>query len=310
MTWADTIGNAKTLDAWRRDVRLVFDGETAEALNMPFSGRPLAINPDQRMIYGQVDGVTKPVSRIVLGSVMLDIDRLPYSFALLDFFFERGGNCIDTAWIYRQGGAEKCVGAWIQKRGIREKIALIGKGAAPIQYCTPALVTSQLMESLERLQTDYVDVYLIHRDNPQIPVGEFVECLNQHYRAGHTAPSAARIGRSSASRRAMRTRRRTVFVGLRPVVRTFRWPSGTSRPGQTALAPRIKPPGSGIGGQAWPSSRGPAKPPGFSPTAIAKTNLTNREPRTSPGCGSVIAIFSGCSEHESLRKARGSRPIR
>jgi aryl-alcohol dehydrogenase-like predicted oxidoreductase len=137
-----------------------------------------------QMSYGQVAGVTIPVSRLVLGSMTVDMDRLMHSFAILDFFFEHGGNCIDTAWIYRQGSAEKCVGAWIESRRIRQKIVLIGKGGAPIQYCTPPLITSQLMESLERLRTDYVDIYLLHRDNPQIPVGEFVECLNEHYRAG------------------------------------------------------------------------------------------------------------------------------
>jgi aryl-alcohol dehydrogenase-like predicted oxidoreductase len=138
----------------------------------------------QKMSYARVAGITNPVSRIVLGSLTVDLDRLPYSFALLDFFFERGGNCIDTAWIYRQGSAEKCVGAWMESRRIREKLVLIGKGGAPIQYCTPAIISSQLMESLERLRTDYLDIYLIHRDNPEIPVGEFVECLNEHHHAG------------------------------------------------------------------------------------------------------------------------------
>jgi aryl-alcohol dehydrogenase-like predicted oxidoreductase len=139
--------------------------------------------PDPRMNYGSVDGATKPVSRIVLGSMVVDFDRLPFSFALLDFFFEHGGNCLDTAWVYRRGDAEKCVGAWIEKQAIRDQIVLIGKGAATV-HCTPELVTTQLLESLERLRTDYVDIYLMHRDNPHVPVGEFVECLNEHHRLG------------------------------------------------------------------------------------------------------------------------------
>jgi aryl-alcohol dehydrogenase-like predicted oxidoreductase len=139
--------------------------------------------PDHGMSYGNVDGATKQVSRIVLGSMVVDVDRLPFSFALLDFFFEQGGNCIDTAWVYRLGNAEKCVGAWIEKQAIRDEIVLIGKGAATV-HCTPELVTTQLLESLERLCTDYVDIYLMHRDNPKVPVGEFVECLNEHYRSG------------------------------------------------------------------------------------------------------------------------------
>jgi aryl-alcohol dehydrogenase-like predicted oxidoreductase len=40
------------------------------------------------------------------------------------------------------------------------------------------------MESLDRLQTDYVDIYMLHRDNLDVPVGEFVDVLNEHLRAG------------------------------------------------------------------------------------------------------------------------------
>ena len=184
VTWADSVENMKTLDAWRREVNLVFEREKIAALTVPFSGMPLNVAPDNWMRYNTVDGVAYPVSRIVLGSMSVDIGRLAYSVALLDYFFERGGNCIDTAWIYRQGNSEKGVAAWIEHRRIREKIVLIGKGAAPIQNCTPTVVTEQLIESLERLRTDYVDIYLMHRDNPEVPVGEFVECLNEHWRAG------------------------------------------------------------------------------------------------------------------------------
>jgi aryl-alcohol dehydrogenase-like predicted oxidoreductase len=136
------------------------------------------------MNYGRVNGLVSPVSRLVLGSMPVDINALPDSYALLDFFFEHGGNCIDTAWLYRRGDSEKCVGAWIENRGIRSKIVIIGKGAAPVERCTPAVITSQLEESLERLRTDYVDIYLMHRDNPEIPVEAFVDCLNEHYRSG------------------------------------------------------------------------------------------------------------------------------
>jgi predicted dehydrogenase/aryl-alcohol dehydrogenase-like predicted oxidoreductase len=184
MTWAESVGNMKTLDAWRREVNLVFEREKIEALTVPFTGRPLDVAPDHRMGYSTVDGVTIPVSRIVLGSMSIDSNRLAYSVALLDYFFERGGNCIDTAWIYRTGNSEKGVATWIERRQIREKIVLIGKGGAPIQNCTPTMVTAQLFESLERLRTDYIDIYLMHRDNPELPVGEFVECLNEHWRAG------------------------------------------------------------------------------------------------------------------------------
>lgn len=123
------------------------------------------------------------MSRIGLGSVMFSPDRMELSGELLDSFVEQGGNCIDTAWVYGKGAAEKAVGVWIEDREVREQIVLIGKGAATAR-CTPEMVTAQLTESLERLRTGYLDLYLMHRDNVEIPVGEFVECLNKQHRAG------------------------------------------------------------------------------------------------------------------------------
>src|SRR5690606_35751807 len=52
----------------------------------------------------------------------------------------------------------------------------------PLVY--PDVVGRQLGETLERLKTDYVDVYFIHRDNPIIPVGEFVDAMDEQVRAG------------------------------------------------------------------------------------------------------------------------------
>jgi aryl-alcohol dehydrogenase-like predicted oxidoreductase len=114
---------------------------------------------------------------------MFSPDRTEFFGELLDSFVEQGGNCIDTAWVYGKGAAEKAVGAWIEDRGVREQIVLIGKGAATVR-CTPEKVTAQLAESLERLRTSYLDLYLIHRDNVDVSVGEFVECLNEQHRAG------------------------------------------------------------------------------------------------------------------------------
>ncbi len=40
------------------------------------------------------------------------------------------------------------------------------------------------MQSLDRLKMDYLDIYFMHRDNPEIPVGEFIDVLNEHVKAG------------------------------------------------------------------------------------------------------------------------------
>ena len=180
MTWEDSLGNMRTLDRWRKKIGLVFDNETPEALATPTSGRAPAPRTDHIMQYGRVEGVDKPISRIVMGTMVYRRDELPFTCAMLDHYVELGGTCLDTARVY---GTEATVGQWLNLRGIREELVLIGKGAHTPD-CHPEGLTSQLAETLEHLQTDYLDLYMLHRDNPDIPVGEFVECLNEHKRAG------------------------------------------------------------------------------------------------------------------------------
>lgn len=133
------------------------------------------------MKYGSVEGLSKLVSRLVLG--VDSQDNLETAAPLFDAFMASGGNAFDTAWIYRSGKAEPVLGEWMQLGGLRDRVVLIGKGAHTPR-CTPEDLSVQLGESLERLRTDHLDVYLMHRDNPQVPVGEFVDVLNRHFRAG------------------------------------------------------------------------------------------------------------------------------
>ncbi len=65
----------------------------------------------------------------------------------------------------------------------RDEIVLIGKGVhSPLVY--PDQIGKQLTESLERLRTDHVDIYFMHRDNEEIPVGEFVDAMDAEVKAG------------------------------------------------------------------------------------------------------------------------------
>jgi aryl-alcohol dehydrogenase-like predicted oxidoreductase len=135
------------------------------------------------MKYGDIEGIDKPVSRLVIGAMGHTQPYLPYESVLFDEFFMRGGYCFDTAHIYGEGQSEQILGRWIKNRGVRKDVIILDKGAHTPD-CYPEALTSQLMESLDRLQTDYVDIYMMHRDNPEIPVGEFIEVLNEHQRAG------------------------------------------------------------------------------------------------------------------------------
>jgi predicted dehydrogenase/aryl-alcohol dehydrogenase-like predicted oxidoreductase len=183
MRWEDSLGNMRTLDRWRREIGLVYDVETPDGPGQrrPVHGRPLARRDPTPMRYGRITGLAKPVSRLVMG---VDNQReWPHLAVMLDDFFERGGNCFDTAHQYGVGRSEELLGAWIAARGIRDQVVILDKGAHT-PHCDPESVSAQLAVSLERLRTDHVDVYMLHRDNPAIPVGEFVDVLNEHVDAG------------------------------------------------------------------------------------------------------------------------------
>ena len=139
------------------------------------------------MEYGTVTGVSKPVSRIVQGTIPLNENDLDESFALLDGVWEAGCRTFDTAHGYGNGACERVLGAWLKDRGVREETVILGKGAHPYngrERVTPEDITADLHESLERMQVDFIDMYVLHRDNPKVPVGPIVEVLNEHKRAG------------------------------------------------------------------------------------------------------------------------------
>jgi aryl-alcohol dehydrogenase-like predicted oxidoreductase len=118
---------------------------------------------------------------------MLSSAELHSGFALLDAVFEQGCTAFDTAHGYGAGDCERVLGLWLRDRGVRDQVAIVGKGAHPYDgrsRVTPADITSDLHESLERLQVDAIDLYLLHRDDPSVPVEPLIETLNEHLRAG------------------------------------------------------------------------------------------------------------------------------
>jgi len=181
MRWDDSLGNMRALDGWRREIGMVFEAEQPAAWTLPVDKKPLAARPQARMPYARIDGVDKPVSRLFAGAMWAQ--NLPHACVLYDAFFEYGGTAFDTAYVYGGGSADRLLGQWMKLRGLREQIVVMIKGAhTPL--CDPEHLTSQLFESLERMQTDYTDIYTMHRDNPEIPAGEFIDVVNAHMRAG------------------------------------------------------------------------------------------------------------------------------
>ncbi|MDE2994487.1 MAG: aldo/keto reductase [Chloroflexota bacterium] len=188
MTWDDSLGQQDALDRWRESIGLVFDEERDEAaLRQTVSKQPLrrrpSVSPTMSMRYGRVAGIEQDVSRLVLGTMIYHPDRQSFTNAVLDYFFELGGNCFDTAFSYRGGFSEPALGNWIRQRNIREQVVVVTKGGHHASV-TPDMIDHELPISLERLRTDYIDLYFLHRDNPAVPVGEFVDMFNRHRAAG------------------------------------------------------------------------------------------------------------------------------
>ncbi|GAA2752827.1 aldo/keto reductase [Amnibacterium kyonggiense] len=181
MTLDESLAAARTLDRWRAAIGLRYPFEAEDADIPTVSGKPLTVAADAPMRYGEIPGLGKRMSRLVLG-----VDNQPdlaHASAIFDHFMERGGNAFDTAYIYGDGELERRLGRWIANRGVREDVVVITKGAHT-PYCDPESLTRQLHESLERQGTGYADLYLMHRDNLEVPVGEFVDVLDEHVRAG------------------------------------------------------------------------------------------------------------------------------
>jgi predicted dehydrogenase/aryl-alcohol dehydrogenase-like predicted oxidoreductase len=181
MSWEDTLGNMRGLDLWRQSIGLVYDTEKPAGQVHTVHGGPLAVGPDATMKYGSIAGVQLPVSRLVMGCDNQMF--LPHGCIMWDDYFERGGNTFDNAFVYGGGQTERNLGQWVKNRGIRKQVVILDKGAHT-PNCFPDKLTEQLFVSLDRLQMDYVDIYMMHRDNLDVPVGEFVEIMNEHRRAG------------------------------------------------------------------------------------------------------------------------------
>ncbi|NKB69209.1 MAG: oxidoreductase [Candidatus Latescibacteria bacterium] len=181
MSWADSLGQAKAIDAWLEAVGVQYPCKSVEAYATPIDRRTLAVRQPNKMPYAEVPGVGKKTSRMVMGTmVQRDIG---HATALFDDFFARGGNAWDTAYIYGGGETEKLLGQWVKNRGVREEVTVIVKGAHS-PHCFPEPLLAQFNESLERLQFDYADLYFMHRDNLDVPIGEFVDVLNELKDAG------------------------------------------------------------------------------------------------------------------------------
>ena len=140
------------------------------------------------------------------------------SFAVLDAFVAGGGRMIDTADVYSSwvpghvgGESETVIGAWMKARGNRDKVLVatkVGYTGAP-GGLTPEGIAAAIEASLQRLQTDHVDVYYAHIDDSQTPLEETMAAFGALIAAGKVRAfgasnyDAARLAALDAARAAV-----------------------------------------------------------------------------------------------------------
>jgi aryl-alcohol dehydrogenase-like predicted oxidoreductase len=106
---------------------------------------------------------------------------------LLDDAFELGVTAFDTAPVYGRGLAEQRLGSWLERRAVRSRVTIIDKGCHPQEgraRVDPGALEEDVQRSLCNLRVDTIDLYLLHRDATERPVGEIIDALNGQLRSG------------------------------------------------------------------------------------------------------------------------------
>lgn len=150
------------------------------------------------MQYARLGRTGLKVSRLCLGGMQFGwtADR-EAAFAILDAFVEAGGNFIDTADIYSRwapgnggGVSERIIGEWLADRGNRGEIVLATKVRGRMwqgpngEGLSRAHIMRAVEDSLERLQTDYIDLYQTHFVDEETPIEETMGALSDLVAAG------------------------------------------------------------------------------------------------------------------------------
>jgi predicted dehydrogenase/aryl-alcohol dehydrogenase-like predicted oxidoreductase len=176
--WADSIGNNTTLDRWRAEVGYTTFAETPATNRRLPRTLPSGLPPMKTVA---LPGLDRPLSALILGCD--NKGDIASGAVVWDAFAEAGGTTFDTGHIYGGGLHETVLGQWLKARAVAKDMTVIVKGAHT-PYNLPQAVGPQLTISLDRLGLDRAPVYILHRDNPAIPVGEFVTALNDEVKAG------------------------------------------------------------------------------------------------------------------------------
>ena len=139
------------------------------------------------------------MARAVLGTEDYYLADYDARAEILDAYLASGGNVLDTARTYgigvpvgphAHGESEQLLGRWIRERDVREQVVIVTKGAhrlpkgRGLARMTKAYIDYDIRTSLERLDTDRVEVWMFHRDNPNVAVERIVNWVNENIAAG------------------------------------------------------------------------------------------------------------------------------
>lgn len=132
------------------------------------------------MEHVDIAGVGQPVSQVILGTATRPFMRSRDAAYLIDAALDTGVNTFDLARAY--GAAEETFGRWLRGGGRRDRVVLLSKGGHPGLAGQSRVCEKDIRRDLERslaaLGTDFIDIYLMHRDDERRDVGELVELLN------------------------------------------------------------------------------------------------------------------------------------
>ncbi len=148
----------------------------------------------------------------------------PQSRAVLDAYAGAGGNFIDTAnsYLVEHGRSEAIIGRWIADRGNRDQVVVatkVGGGRGAVRNLRAQTIEREAQASLERLQTDRIDLYYAHFDDEHTPLEESLRAFDALVRAGtvrHLGASNYTPARLSAALELQRQHGLVEFTVLQP----------------------------------------------------------------------------------------------
>jgi aryl-alcohol dehydrogenase-like predicted oxidoreductase len=146
------------------------------------------------------------------------------SRAVLDAYVEAGGNFVDTAnsYLVEHGRSETVIGRWMADRGNRDDVVVatkVGGGRGAVRNLRPETIEREARASLERLQTDRIDLYYAHFDDEDTPLEETLRAFDALVRAGavrHVGASNYTAERLTAALELQREHGLAEFTVLQP----------------------------------------------------------------------------------------------